>query len=61
MVKTGSLSVHLLASIEWLTAYLATEYITWNFQGLKTGIQTSTTKCVKVTELTITFTVRPMR
>ena len=62
MVKTWSLSVHLLASIEWLTAYLGTEYITWNFQGLQTGIQTtSTTKCVKVTELTITFTVTPVR
>jgi hypothetical protein len=61
MVKTWPVSLHLLASVEWRTAYLATEYITWNFQGLQTGIQTSTTKYIKVTELTITFTVRPVR
>jgi len=39
MVKIWPVSLHLLASIEWLTAYLATEYITWNFQGLQTGTQ----------------------
>lgn len=62
MVKTWPISLHLLASMEWLTAYLATEYITWNFQGLQTGIQTtSTTKYIQVTELTIAFTVRPVR
>jgi len=58
MVKTWPVSLHLLASIEWLIAYLATEYIMWNFQGLQTGIQTtSITKYIKVRELTITSTV----
>jgi len=57
MVKTWPVSLHLLASTEWITAYLATEYSMWNFQRLQTATQTtSTTKYIRVT-----FTVRPAR